>query len=216
MRVAAFLAVGLGLAVVSIVWAQRRASARRERLKRIGRRLGLSHRERDPDVPGEILGALPEFRRGGSRRATSILSGEHEGREVLVFDWAYSTSTGNSQKRHRMTMVAFHRPDAPFPAFHLSPENVLHRIGAALGRQDIDFENDSEFSGGCFLQGEDEAAVRDLFERPVRREFVRHPGWYAQADGEWIVFWRSRRPRPDDLGRYIGEAARFVQRFDGE
>jgi len=211
-----FIALAIGIALFFTWWMRRREAARRERLKGVGRKLGLDHRDEDESVPGPELGALPEFNRGRGRRATSILSGELEGRPALVFDWAYTTSSGNNQKRHRRTMVAFHRPNAPFPEFRLSPESVFHKIGDALGRQDFDFENDDEFSGAYFLQGSDESAVRACFGRAVRRGFTRHPGWYVQADGAWITFWRMRRPAPDDLRAYVLEAAKLVSRFETE
>ena len=37
--------------------------------------------------------------------------------------------------------------------FEMRPENLLNKIGAALGRQDIDFDSNPEFSRRYLLRG---------------------------------------------------------------
>ena len=52
---------------------------------------------------------------------------------------------------------------AQVPRFALTREGLLHRVGAALGFQDIDFDEDPEFSKRFVLKGDDEHAIREIF-----------------------------------------------------
>ena len=102
---------------------------------------------------------------------------------------------------------------SPLPDFELSPGSV------ALGRQDIDFETDPEFSDRYRLRGRDEDAVRRIFRAEVREFFTRPShdedfllvghevgdwrkmdlvteGWYAESRGGWLIVYRPH-PRAE-------------------
>ena len=207
----AVLAVGAGI----LIGVQRREKARREGLKRAARRLGLAWEPRDEAVPGDGLERLPLFQVGRRRRADSVMRGEIAGRETIAFDWTYVTGSGQHSSRHRLTIAAFRVPGTSLPAFQVRPENLFHKMGSALGWQDIDFDRDEEFSSKFLLRGSDEAAIRSFFTREIRRAFTRDPGWNADCGGEWIALWRSRRPSDDDFRGHL-ERAGTIARLLGE
>ncbi len=205
-----FVVLGLGLALAVVRVARLGEAARQEGMRTEARRLTFDHRARSPGVPVEGLDELPTLRKGRSRRARSIMSGDSSGRELVAFDWFFRTGGGNRSGRHRMTIVAFRRKNEPRTEFQIRPENAIHRIASALGWLDIDFENDAEFSGSYLLRGSDEKAIRALFSRSTRRAFARDPGWQVDAGAEWVGLWRHRRPSPQGLREYIERADRLM------
>jgi len=58
------------------------------------------------------------------------------------------------------------------PTFSLRPESFFHKIGAAIGMQDIDFEEHADFSDNFVLTGDDEQLVRQFFDNGLLNEFA--------------------------------------------
>jgi hypothetical protein len=192
----------------------RQERRRRESLRNAARRMGLSYEEKVSGVPEVPLESLRLFGSGRARQASSVLRGHAEGFDLVAFDWKYTTGSGSSSSQHRVTVCAFPLPGRGLPAFELRPENVFHRIGSALGMQDIDFDAHPEFSRKNLLRGSDEAAVRELFRGPILRHFERHAGWCVEADGDWLVVYRSgKRPKPAELRRFFHDAAGIARLF---
>ena len=87
---------------------------------------------------------IGRLQQGHSRRATNLIRGSRNGRDLTVFDYRYVTGSGKQRKTHRFTGVIL---DAGYPLDPLSirHENVFDQVTAAFGFDDIDFES-TEFS----------------------------------------------------------------------
>ena len=86
------------------------------------------------------------------------------------------------------------------------------KIGSAFGGQDIDFDENSEFSRRHRLRGEDEVAVRSLFGPALRQHLAMDPGWSLEGAGEWLIAYRKRkRVAPDELATFAEHARRFSE-----
>ncbi len=115
----------------------------------------------------------PEFdclRQGSGRYAYNIIAGKLQGWEVKLFDYHYETHSTNS-KGHRQTHHHYFSAvivESPFPllALTIRPEHVFHKLSAAFGWDDINFES-AEFSRKYHVKAEDKRWAYDVIHAPV-------------------------------------------------
>lgn len=184
-----------------------RAVRRTRQMRAPARRMGWSFAARP------ALDIVPDRKRLGlftvpmHQRIRNHLSGMVGEYRVAVFDLEYSTTRGEGVRGSEQTVVRVHSPRLRLPAFALRPERVFHRPGDGLGRDDIDFGADPEFSRAYQLRGRDEAAVRAAFGEDVRAAFHRRQGSSADADGSDFFFWRrGELARPDEVAALVQAA----------
>lgn len=210
LAVAAFAAVFAGGAY----WSIQREKKRTQALHALAERLGWTLH---PDPPLTVVPGPSRFELFTSGRRQHIrnhASGERDGREVAVFDYSYVTGAGKSQTTWQQTVVHVRAPGLALPAFVLRPEHVAHKIGGMFGYQDIDLENDPAFSGQYLLRGEDEAAIRALFDADVRGFYGRHARSCTEAVGADLFFWRTDRlARPEEVPALMDAALDLAARL---
>ena len=100
----------------------------------------------------------------------------------------------------------------------MRPERMLwDAIGQALGGQDIDFEEDPQFSGAFVLQGEDEAAIRELFDDKIRGWFTDRSGhnFHFEALGNTLVFHLGKRVPPSQAPELMDQAIQIMKLLAG-
>lgn len=200
------------LAVVMLVWRAKSESARRKKIEALSYTLGFEFVAEDPSLLESELGGFPLFSHGHRRRASNVLRRRESESEATLFDYRYTTSSGNSSHTHYQTVLAVHRQGLSLPAFELRPENVLLRIAGAFGYQDIDFDGSPEFSRRYLLRGKDEAAVRQLFTPTLLQTLERQPGWSVEASGESIIVYRrGKRSKPEELQIFFTASQEVVR-----
>jgi len=88
------------IAAIAIVMAIVKGRAQREAMARLAAELGLTYYRDDPwDIP-ERYSRFDLFQEGHSRKASNVLAGRADGREVIVCDYQYSTGSGKNQTTH--------------------------------------------------------------------------------------------------------------------
>ena len=205
-----FLAVAGG--VLWAGWALEKK--RREALQSLSGRLGFSFQA---GAGMEALGSargLRLFSLGHSQKISNLLQ-RHDGESRrAVFDYKYTTGSGKSRHSHRMTVCLLEKPGMLLPRFSLRPENVFHKIGSAVGYQDIDFGSNPVFSRQYLLQGDNEMAIRSLFNPALLAFFEQNPGWQAEGAGTALTICRPSDlvPAPQ-LADFIAHAGRLSALF---
>ena len=145
------------------------------------------------------------FNKGHSREMKHVMKTKTDNVKMTLFDYAYTTASGEHHSRHTQTVVAFEHDSLSLPKFTLSPEGLFSKIGAAIGFQDIDFDEHSEFSKSFVLKGEDEPAIRNFFDRDKLEFFAqrKEAGMRAAPANRWPPgLPRKRRPRTRPARRY--------------
>lgn len=182
----------------------RHEKARREALSDASQRLVLNF---SPEGDAGFLAGLGSFgmaNQGRSRRLTNLMRGTHGDLEVGIFDYRYTTGNGKHSHTHRQTALVLRGERTALPAFSLRPENLLHKVGAFFGGQDIDFESRPGFSSRYLLQAPDETAVRRLFHGPVLDFFEARPGFSVESDGSRLLVYRhNRRADPEEMREFL-------------
>jgi len=209
-----YVVLAIAAIVGLVVYARRRERARVEALRQESLLLGFAFQETDARLLQEPWAEAPIFQRGRGRRASSVLKGRVGPFDAVVFDYQYTTGAGNNRRTHRLSPTVVHLPAAALPAFELRPEHLLHRIGGHFGYQDIDFPDQPEFSSRYLLRGENETAIRTLFDARVLDHFARDGGWSVEGRGDWLVLWRrGGRLRPGDLRQLTVDGERVARAF---
>jgi hypothetical protein len=207
------MAIFLTIVVVVIVLSILHEKRRREAMQRAAIDMGLEYQAEGTGLAGR-LGALPLFDRGRSKRAGNVLSGTIEDLELHLFDYRYTTGSGKNRSTHHQTVAAFSIPGADLPTFRLAPETIFHKIGAAMGMQDIDFDGHPEFSKRYVLSGNDEKSIREIFTPEVVAFLESIPRVHAEASGTWLIVFRTgRRVKVEKLHEFLDEAFTVCNRL---
>jgi len=188
-----------GIAFV-IVLSYRHEKKRRAALQIKAQTLGFSYLAKAglDQIPASSVFHL--FSVGRAKHVHSLLQKDEEGVATSIFDYDYTTGGGKSQHTHRQTVFLFETARLRLPSFSLRPENVFHKIGQSFGMQDIDFDTHPEFSKKWLLKGDDEAAIRKVFNEEVLSVFENTKGMVSEAKGETLLLYRpEKRVAPELL-----------------
>jgi hypothetical protein len=100
-----------------------------------------------------------------------------------------------------------------FNRVELKPENVLYRIGRALGMHEIDFEVE-EFNRKYFATATDRKFAFDLLSPKTIDLLLRFPTRHWQFDGSFIVLLSPRFYDYLDALRALEEVREVIESFD--
>lgn len=106
---------------------------------------------------------------------------------AAVFDFEYQVHTNNSHATYRQTVYARYSKSLALPHFVMVPEKWYHRIGTALGMQDIDFEAYPQFSQNYLLQGADEDYIRHHFDHPEMIRFFGKNNFFSLEGMNYLM-----------------------------
>jgi hypothetical protein len=208
-----FLVAGAAVVVVVLVFNLVRAGRRREAFHRVAEDLGFTFYGKTKEA-WRALAGLPLFDRGHAKRSRNVLKGTARDVELTIFDYHYTTGGGKSSKTHKQSVIAFRSPGLELPEFALRPENLFHKIGSAFGYQDIDFDGHPRFSSHYLLRGEEEGAVRALFDDAVLDYFEGHQNLCVEAAGDRLILYRrSQRIDPGEVRRFMEQGFEVYSLF---
>ena len=196
---------GIGAAIVGVVFAAKRATARRrEGLAAEAARMGFGFTPGDEEWLRKELAPFHLFSRGHGRRIANVLRGKAKDLEIAVFDYRSTTGGGQHSSTHSQTVLLFENPRGDFPGFSLRPEHLFHRIGKVFGYQDINFDGFPQFSRQYLLQAENEPAVRSLFTADTLQHLSEHKGICVEAAGGRLVVYRpGKKVEPAAIEAFI-------------
>jgi hypothetical protein len=177
-----------------------------------------------PGLKQNALAGLTLFQQVDDKRMHNVMSGRLAGAEAAVFDYTYSTRLTSLQKSTpdaakpsptsaSQTVAVFRFRDRKLPLFELSREG---KILKAEGH-DIDFPTHPIFSRRFHLRGDDESAIRNLFDGGVLGFFEQLPDDFSQiveAAGECIAVYRPGRVvNPEAVKSFVEQAAAIASTF---
>ena len=154
------------------------------------------------------------FSKGWSRKIKNLMEGEANKVELAVFDYQYTTHGGQHPQTHRQSLLFIHSPKLYLPDFSLRPENVFHKIGGSFGYKDIDFETHPIFSKSYLLRGENESAIRGLFNNELLNSIQSQQKICIEGSGDQIIFYRHKsRVKPEEVESFMEEGFQVFDQF---
>ena len=154
------------------------------------------------------------FSKGWSRKIKNLMEGEANKVELAIFDYQYTTHGGQHPQTHRQSLLFIRSPKLNLPDFSLRPENVFHKIGSAFGDKDIDFETHPIFSKSYLLRGDNEAAIRGLFNNKLLNFIQSQQKISIEGSGDQLIFYRNKnRVKPEEVESFMEEGFQVFGQF---
>jgi len=153
-----FIAIAI-LIVVGIVYGFMKVRRRREAMARLAAELDLKFYAADPWNLPLRYGHTDLLGHGG--RASNILAGQMDGRDVVAFDYQYTVGSGKNSHTYYYQAAVFEMPILA-PRLWLRRENIFDKIASWVGHDDLDFESE-EFSKRYFVKCVDRKFAYDVF-----------------------------------------------------
>lgn len=204
------IAIVLFVAVIGggIAWlAYKREQDRTAKIGQLAQGMGLDFRPLGDLELSQRLGILQLFKLGHSRKLTNLLTGETDECRISIFDYRYTTGGGKSSHTTKLTLAALESKRLRIPAFTLRPENFFDKIGGLFGLQDIDFDDNVEFSKSFVLKSAEEEKVRKLFNRELQVFFIERSGCCVEAfPGVMVYYIPGNRRKPEEFPGLLEEA----------
>lgn len=174
------LVVGIG------VWSAYKGYKRRQALHTKATQMGWTIIDRDDSVLTNW--SWDFFAQGFRRDARNVVSGAHDGRDFVAFDYTYytrrHTKDGPKTESHTFGVLAMY-VGVDFPALEVSPENAVERAVGRLTNTDIQFESEA-FNRAFRVTCPDRKFASDVLHPRMMEMLLAHPkrGWTFR-DG-WV------------------------------
>jgi hypothetical protein len=157
------------------------------------------------------------FQRGRSRKLENRISGQHRLTAFEMFEYRYTTGSGRSSHTYIQTVVSLGVVESNLPAFILRPRGLLDKLAKKLGKQDIGFDYYPDFSKMYHITGDDETAIRSLFNSSLIDFFQNNTSvkersrWYVESNGNRVVIYRrgKRCKNLDELQAFLAQTFQF-------
>jgi uncharacterized protein DUF3137 len=195
-----FAALSLAVLIAAAVYGYRAAKKRREQLLAFATSRGWTYTPEEPRLVDRFTG--PPFGTGFGRRASNVLYGKHDGRDLVFFDYEYKTRTSNGKQTtttvHRFSVLGLSMGTS-MPPLSVDPENFLDRFVGRLSGNDIDLESE-EFNRAFTVSCPDRKFASDVLH-PQMMEFLlqhRQLGWRFEQDSMLVIAQGRRGPEQID------------------
>lgn len=167
--------------------------------------------EGDAHSIGAQLHDFKLFNQGHSARIRNAMRGVKETGAVHICDYQYSTGSGKNRTTHHQTIALLHTPGRRAPHFFMRRQvRFLDAIGKVFGGQDINFEEDPDFSKTWVLQSNGDEALLRRFLSPALREHLNrlaHRNLVVEVNGDLMVIHQSRRlGKHEDIDALLADA----------
>jgi hypothetical protein len=205
--VIALFIIGVLALVGGIVWLSLYIEKKRtEAVRQAALRLGFEFFPKGDPVFYNEMSVFHLFQQGHTRILKNLLRGSVSDADVAIFDYRFTIGGGKNQHTKNQTVIWFRSAGLNLPDFTLGPENILHKVGAVFGYQDIDFEHNPGFSKRYLLRGQDETRIRMLFNDSVLRFYEqKHPVCTEGKANHFIFFRSARQAKADELNSLLEE-----------
>ncbi len=200
------------LMVVGIYWNWRKNKERVLALIALSRSKGWRFDPHDTFGLAERWTGAP-FGKGHSRKASNVLTGNVDSRPFVAFDYQYTESSTDSRGNRSDTTYHVHvcvlRLPTFLPPLCLTPENVLSRIGNALGMDDIELESE-DFNRRFKVTCGDRKFASDVLTPRTMQSLLRGDAWTWRIEGTDLLCYDSGRASPAEILVRTAQMSTFI------
>jgi len=185
------------LILAGITYAIYAAAQRRKELAAWAQSKALNF---SPSNVYDVDSSFPDFKclhRGRGRRAFNVITGQLGGREIIAFDYRYTTGSGKNRRTHNFSAMIVNA-SLPLKPLYIRREGFFDKITEFFGADDIDFES-AEFSRKFFVKSPDKKWAYDVIHQRMMEYLLTAPKFSIQFAGDSIIAWSTLRFTPDDF-----------------
>lgn len=187
---------------------------RTEALQQYAQAHGLTFEGTGTDLGGWVQG-FKLFNQGRSRQLKNVMRGAKERAQVALADYKYVTGGGKSSTTHRQTVCVVRYPGLHLPHFFVRRQVPLFdALGKMFGGQDLDFEEDPQFSKAYVLQSDEgDGEVRRYFNERARAHFLdlASKNVQVEGDGEVLLLHVGRQLKVEELDGLLADTVNVVR-----
>ena len=211
------LGVGLAFFIEYLDQLSKRSKEKRTmQLASIAHKLNLPFFPEGDDSLLERLNHFHLLSQGHSDEIWNMLHGETNNVELAVFDYQYTTGSGEHSYIDNQSVIYFRSPKLNLPQFAVRPEGIFHNIGSVLGQKDIDFVSHPDFSKKYLLRGDDESVIRALFNNELLNYFESQQKISVEGGGDQLIFYRAAKLiKHEEVEQFMDEGFQAFQQFLG-
>ena len=184
--------------IILFVYGMIRARKRREAMAAIAERHGFAFEPAKCRSIADQYGFLDKLRSGHSRYAYNIMSGDYKGRDIILFDYHYTTGSGKNRTNHNISCFIL-RMEKSFPELVICKEGLLSKIAQAAGYDDIDFES-HEFSRKFCVRSKNKKFAYDVCNSRMIEYLLENPDLTIEIQFDILAMTFRRRLRPERIG----------------
>lgn len=189
-----------------------REKKRREAIVAFAEQLGLKCLPALDAADQGIFDGFKLAQRGRDQKSSNVIVADSGQLRMVVFDYSYVTGSGKNRSTTKQSVVLASAATLQTPSFELSPESFFHRIAEFFGYNDIDFDEDPEFSQAFLLYGGNEAEVRKFFNAKRRKHLCQTPQVLLEAAGSNFILFRSGKLlKAEEVTQLMDEALAMFQ-----
>lgn len=172
----------LGLGALFSIFAAYRAARRRDTFRSGAAAHGWTYAPTDWMVHSEFSRSGGIFNRGHKHRFKNVISGVHDGRDFVAFDFTYTTTTHRDGKKrsqsHHYGVVAVD-VQTSLPRLHVAPESIFGRLIGSVTNTDIELESDA-FNQVFTVNCADRKFASDVLHPRMMELLLTYPhlGWH--------------------------------------
>ncbi|MFC1746426.1 hypothetical protein ACFL35_20705 [Candidatus Riflebacteria bacterium] len=188
---------------------------RREEWQSVAKGLGFTYLQNDNSIQ-QTHNCFKIFNQGHGRQATNVIRGGKDGIAFVIADYRYTTGGRKNSSTHYQTICIVENTNFNIPHFFLRREiKIFDFLGKMFGGQDINFDEDTNFSNAFVLQGESEGMVRKLFTKEIRRAFMEFEGSNLQVEarGNMILIHEGTSIKPMEVKNLMAKAFKIMNIF---
>jgi hypothetical protein len=180
--IAAIAIVVLVAIIFAAIAAHKAEKARTAALAKLANNRGWSFTTAPDSSHDELYRDFAAFNTGHSRRAYNTIAGTHEingePHTVKMGDYSYKVTSHNGKTTttttYRLSYLIIHLPYPSVPDLFIRAENLMDKIGAAIGFDDIDFES-AEFSKKFLVKSSDKRFAYDVITAQMMEFLMASP-----------------------------------------
>ncbi len=165
--------------------------------------LGLEFRDRFNETIANRFMQFSLARRGSGKLSSSVIHADTEDIQLQLFDHTFSTGAGKNKQTHRFSVCMIHSPRIQAPGFEMEPEGFFSKLAQMVGKHDINFEDDAEFSKRFQLRGTHEPSIREFLTRQRRQALLQWPNLHLQVQGKSMIVFRKGSVRACQIGEFM-------------
>lgn len=189
---------------------------RTEAMKTVASDLDLKFSTATDDALLSKLQHISLFSGGKHHRMKNVMTSRKESMNLTIFDYSYVSTSGGDSRRHAHSVLVIESDSLRLPVFALRPEGLADRIGAALGAQDIDFDDHPAFSKSFVLEGEHEDAIRKVFDGELIEVLETLSGIREIAVAGipgMLVYVMGSRQKPAKMSKFMDDGCAIFSAF---
>lgn len=184
------------LIAIFVVIGYRRQQQRIQELAAWAHHYGWTYTDKASHLRGQYSGS-PFAGRGSYRHA---FTGQHRGRQVMGFEYSYTTSSQNSSTTHYFQVVAIRTP-APCPRLEVTREHFGHKLLSFVGVHDLQLGY-PDFDDTYRIRTDNDDFARHVLHPQLMQWMLLDPRTFDHPfrfEEDSILTWRPYKLDPDAM-----------------